>query len=175
MTAQAPTLAIKRPFGLVPADAWSEDRMEAMPLETVVELKCKRSRSVPQLNLYWAVLSEICKATDMWPSARHLHDLTLMDLEYRTLAQRLDGKKHWIADSIAFDKMKQEEFNTYTDRAFARLSEVVGYDVLQAYEEMRGSRYPGATSMSPPAPEKAGDGNPAISPQPLPASYEGAG
>ncbi len=139
VSASPPILAVKRPFGFAPADAMSEDRIADIPLDTFVELKPKRSRSLKQLNLYWAVLAEVVSATDAWATARHLHDAILMDLGYRTVVQRLDGKKYWIPDSIAFSNMKQEEFNLYTDKAFARLAEVVGFDPLEAYEELRGA------------------------------------
>lgn len=139
VSATPPILAVKRPFGFAPADAMSEDKIADIPLDTVVELKPKRSRSLKQLNLYWAVLAEVVSATDAWATARHLHDAILMDLGYRTVVQRLDGKKYWIPDSIAFSNMKQDEFNEYTDKAFARLAEVVGFDPLEAYEELRGA------------------------------------
>ena len=139
VAATPPILAVKRPFGFAPADAMSEDKIADIPLDTVVELKPKRSRSLKQLNLYWAVLAEVVTATDAWATARHLHDAILMDLGYRTVVQRLDGKKYWIPDSIAFSNMKQDEFNEYTDKAFARLAEVVGFDPLEAYEELRGA------------------------------------
>ena len=164
MVAQTPAvLAVKRPFGIVPADTLSEDKMAEMPIGTLIELKPKRGRSLPQMNLYWAVLAEVVKATDAWATSRHLHDAILMDLGYRSVIQRLDGKKYWIPDSIAFSNMKQDEFNEYTDKAFARLAEVVGFDPLAAYHELRGAH------SSSQAPATDGGAPPSSPSTPIPA------
>lgn len=131
---------IKKPFGLVPADSWSEEKFGEAPIGTRFAVKSTTSRSTEQLGLYWSVLKEVCNATDAYPTAQHLHAAIMEDLGYRHLVTLFSGEVKWERDSAAFDKMTQAEFNVYFEKAIARMNEFFGYDVLSAYEEMRGSK-----------------------------------
>ena len=148
MNTQAPAITfVKTSYGPRPADAISEAEYEKLPMGARVVLKPTKSRSIIQLGLYWSVLQEVVDATGKWATKEHLHDALLLDLGYRTVILRLDGKKYWVRDSAAFKAMAQAQFNEYTAKAYPRLSEVVGYDVLAHYEE----NFTGAASPRAPA------------------------
>jgi hypothetical protein len=73
----------------------------------------------------------VVKATNRWPSAEHLHDeLKLACGFYRKAANLATGEIMLIPDSTAFDKMTQDEWQTYMDQAMKLLSSECGYDPL---------------------------------------------
>lgn len=113
MNATPAITIVKRAVGPVPADSWSETKYDEAPLGTHFVLKATKSRSLKQMGLYFSILKEVCEATGAWVTPDHLHSAILMDLGYRSVVQRLDGKKYWVRDSASFSKMTQDDFNEY--------------------------------------------------------------
>lgn len=102
--------------------------LEAHPEGVDLEVNIKRRRSHPQLKKYWAGLSRIVKATEKWPTAKHLHDAIKLELGYVTPVYKFNGTRIYMPDSIALDEMDQAEFNEFFERATKLLIETFGID-----------------------------------------------
>lgn len=137
MATKPKILLQKTRTGLVPLDAYSAARIEGLPLGSEFSASATTKRANKQNGLYWSILREVIDATGLWSTEEHLHNLLKMDLGYRSLEMKMNGEKHWVPDSTAFNEMDQEKFDTYFKKAMARLSEVAGYDVLGPYNEMK--------------------------------------
>ena len=129
----------KTAHGLVPASAFDAERMALHAIGAQFDVKPLRARSNPQNRLYWQMLSrvvDITKLGDLYPTAPKLHDAALRDLGFVTVSYELaTGKPFVTRDSTAFNNMTADEFREYFDRAVARLSELVGSDVLAFAEQ----------------------------------------
>ena len=79
--------------GLVPVTAFDEEMLSAAPLDTEFELTSLKKRSWNQLRLYWAILTRVVEATELAPTAQHLHSLLKTDLGYVTIVVLFDGLK----------------------------------------------------------------------------------
>lgn len=92
------------------------------PREGYVEITVKKRRSSQQNRRYWAILRAVVDATECLPSAAHLHDAIKVDLGYTTPVYRMDGSVFFVPNSCAFDRMDQDEFNHFKDRAMALIA-----------------------------------------------------
>ena len=100
--------------------------------ETIFNLKSTKLRSNPQHNLYWSILRSVCKSTDKWPTETHLHyELKIACGYFNHRYSPLTDSIIRQVDSISFQKMTPQEFNEYFDKAMQKLSECVGYDVVE--------------------------------------------
>jgi hypothetical protein len=79
-------------------------------------------------------------ATDRWPTSHHLHEDLLITLGYWIKVVTLSGEIRLMRDSTAHDKMSDDEFAAYFNRAMAKLAEELGYDPLAEYEAKYGRR-----------------------------------
>ena len=102
--------------GYVPAD--DEARAQHAKLEpgSLMAGKIWRSRSLPQMRLYWAVVEHVAAATG-YDSAEILHLALKVRLGYYEAPRLPNGKVILCADSVAFDAMTQDEFQKYMDAA----------------------------------------------------------
>ncbi len=128
-------MLVKDRSGVTPASAYDAALMAEQPIGAQFEAKPMKARSLPQLRMYWAMLTNLVDATalgDRYPTPAKLHDAILRELGYVSVSYDLaSGKPYVTRDSTAFDKMTADEFRVFFDRATARLSEIVGADVLQ--------------------------------------------
>ena len=114
-----PTLQVfKRDGVLYPVTRYDAETIEEMPNDQLFDLKPTSKRSEQHHKKYFAVLNDVVKTTDKWPTSQHLHDDLKMLCGY------------YIPDSIAFTKMDQQEFSKFFDQAMGKLSEAIGYDPL---------------------------------------------
>lgn len=98
-----------------------------------------KERSNPQIKLYFGVLAAVVEATEIAPTAGHLHDQLVRFCGWvRPVLNVFTGKWEEERDSVAFDAMSPEEFNLYLDRALAKLSEVLGVDPLDLLPDREG-------------------------------------
>jgi hypothetical protein len=126
-----PPMAVKTEKGLRPARAWDAEALSADPMNTEYELVRVTRRKPKQHRTYWRALSLVVKSTDRWPTAEHLHDeLKLACGYYRKAANLATGEIMLIPDSTAFDKMKQEDWQQYMDRAMELIAQECGIDPL---------------------------------------------
>lgn len=122
----------KRGGQLLPITTYDAEEVEAAREGQLYDLVPVSDRSDPHHKLYWATLGEVVKATGAWASSAHLHDdLKMLCGYYRTVVNTASGALYYIPDSIAYQKMNQQEFAAYFDQAMAKLSQTIGYDPLQ--------------------------------------------
>lgn len=116
---------------LVPATPYDAEALDQAKVGAVFDLVPRqKARSNPQLRRYWLILKTIVDATEIAPTAEHLHERTMIQCGYATpVLDPWTGTFTLARDSIAFAAMTQAEFNAYADRAFAALDEALGIDV----------------------------------------------
>jgi hypothetical protein len=106
MKRERPSLIVRKTRrGLAPVSAVDEERLHGMALNTECEVKPLTKRSLPQLRLYWSILSRVVAATGIAPTAPHLNDLLKVHLGYCTTVYLLDKRKMLWPDSIALEAM----------------------------------------------------------------------
>jgi hypothetical protein len=124
--------------GIVPELAMDEAAMADVPFGKRLKISVSLPRNRKRDGLYWAVLREVCLATDRWPTSHHLHEDLLITLGYWIKVVTLSGEIRLMRDSTAHDKMSDDEFAAYFNRAMAKLAEELGYDPLAEYEAKYG-------------------------------------
>ena len=124
---------------LVPLTAFDAALISQMPRGRVYNLaRASSGRSNPQLRLYWSVLQAVVDATDITPTAEHLHDQLVRACGFvRPVLNVMTGAWEEQRDSIAFEAMNQDDANVYFDRALAKLGETLGIDPTELLEEGR--------------------------------------
>ena len=90
-----------------------------------LEAKVKERRSLPQNNLYWAVLQSVVDATGKWPTSEALHWALRMQLGYIEEIASIDGEILTRARSTAFGKMSGHDYRVYFDSSMTLLTEDV--------------------------------------------------
>jgi len=117
---------------LLPVSQYDAERMDDFADGTIFNIRSTKTRSNPHHNLYWSILRNVCKSTGKWPTETHLHnELKFACGYYKMNYSEITGTFLRHLDSISFDDMEQEEFNTYFEMAIAKLTEAIGYDPLQ--------------------------------------------
>ena len=113
---------------LVPADAWTAERLDAFPeRKDLKAATITQPRSLPFQGFYWVHLSEIVKATECAPTPEHLHKALLKITGYVTPVSNAEGRViELVVDSTAFDKMDQDAFFEYVEKAKKALAEHLG-------------------------------------------------
>ena len=132
MSEKPPIRVTKTASGFVPYDRFSEQEIAGLSRGTICKLAPFKGRSNPQLSWYWVVLAEAVEATGKWPTAKHLHDDLKLTLGYVRKAVNLNtGEIHLVPDSIAFDRMKADEFTAYLKQVDRLFSEKLGIDIKE--------------------------------------------
>ena len=110
----------KRDGYLVPITADDAILLEDYPKSQLFVIKPTAKRSNPMHNMYWAMLRKVCRATDRWPSVKHLHRQIKIINGYYTKVI-LNGDVYTVPDSISFENMPQDEFHMFFERAVLAL------------------------------------------------------
>lgn len=100
---------------LKPADAASDDLLRGLPGNKPLRVKITLDRSGPHHRQFRALLSVVAQATDRAPD--HLLAMIKIGTGYVEPVVMADGKLAYIPQSTAFDKMDQQQFKTFYDRA----------------------------------------------------------
>lgn len=124
--------------GIVPELAMDREAMDELPFGKRLKVSITYPRNRKRDGLYWAVLGEVCRATDRWPTKQHLHEDLLITLGYWVKVVTLSGEIRLMRDSTAHDKMTDHEFAGYFNRAMEKLAEELKFDPLAAYEAKYG-------------------------------------
>lgn len=132
--------AIRTDKGLVPEFAMDAEIMAELPFGKRLKLAITYPRNRKRDGLYWAILREVCRATDRWPTDKHLHEDLLITLGYWIKVVTLSGEIRLMRDSTAHDKMSDAEFAAYFNRAMQKLAEELQYDPLAEYEAKYGKQ-----------------------------------
>lgn len=120
---------------LAPVSAFDAETLSRFPAGTQFNVTSRTRRSSPQNRLYWETLGRVVEATGCYPTSEHLHRALKHSLGYVTVYSDLRGNPFIDVDSVAFDAMSQEAYQTYFDKAMELLNRLTGSDVLAFYAE----------------------------------------
>lgn len=114
---------------LMAISGFDAEALDAFPDGTEFDLTPKTKRSLPRNAAYWAGLGAAVKATDAWPTVKHLHDDLKRLCGYVDVYHNpLTGRDEVRVQSAAFDKMSEAEFRVYFQMAQMRFSQMMGFD-----------------------------------------------
>ncbi len=112
-------------YTLIPADDRAADAIGRMPEGEAIGVRIMRKRSLPQHNLFWAVLDHVARATKFENAGRLLVALKIRLGRYDLLAMP-NGRVVPVPQSISFGEMTQDEFQQFFDEAISLIcSEVL--------------------------------------------------
>jgi len=112
-------------FTLIPVDDRAIDAIGKVPLGEAFGIRIMRERSLPQHNLFWAVLDHVGRATKFENAERLLVALKIRLGRY-DLMKMPNGQVVPVPNSISFGAMTQGEFQTFMDDAIGLIcSEVL--------------------------------------------------
>ena len=110
---------------LEPQSARCRERIEKRMKDGRGQIRAEvaRIRSVKQLNLYWPWIREVALNSGTNLSEKLLHGMLLLACGYSEPYITIEGDIHMMPSSIAIDKMNQDEFDDYFERAQKIVSE----------------------------------------------------
>ncbi|MDT8329058.1 MAG: hypothetical protein RQ750_17080 [Roseovarius sp.] len=128
-----PAILIQKcPDGLRPYDRISEEQIADMVNGQVLTCKPRKGRTLPRNGAYWAGLNAAVKATDAWPTAKHLHDDLKRLCGYLSVYHNpLTGRDEVRVQSTAFDAMPESEFAAYFRLAQMKFIAAMGFDAWE--------------------------------------------
>lgn len=114
---------------LQPVGAYDAEVLDSALPGSEFELAAISKRYPPRNAAYWAGLGAAVKATDAWPTSKHLHDdLKRLCGYVDWYLNPLTGREEMRVQSAAFDKMNEAEFRAYFQLAQMRFAEKMGFD-----------------------------------------------
>ncbi len=120
MTERPAILMRRSGDNLMPCSVMDSEAVREFDSGKAVRVKITQPRNVGQHRLYFAALKLVHENLDDPPSIDKLHDAVKVRLGYCSVMKFKGGGEVTIPDSIAFDRMKQPEFNKFF-AAFCRL------------------------------------------------------
>lgn len=91
-----------------------------------IKVTLHTGRSPSRLRFYWQMLGKLVAATDCAPNAEALHSVIKLDLGYAMPVRLKNGMTVLVPGSIAFDRMTEEEFGNFLERAIAWIAQNYG-------------------------------------------------
>lgn len=91
-----------------------------------IKVTLHTGRSPSRLRFYWQMLGKLVDATDCAPNAEALHSVIKLDLGYATPVRLKNGMTCLVPGSIAFDRMTEQEFANFLERAIKWVAENYG-------------------------------------------------
>ncbi|WP_298962478.1 hypothetical protein [uncultured Methylobacterium sp.] len=91
----------------------------------MVRASLAQVRSLPQLRLYWPWIRKVIENSPINLSEKLLHGMLLVACGYSEPFMTIEGDIQMMPSSIAFESMKQEEFDDYFERAQKIVSEKI--------------------------------------------------
>jgi len=133
MADRAPRPIVKLNGGrLAPVSAWDAEELSAFPDGMTFDMHPRNKRTLPLHRTYWQALSKAVEATGRWQSREALHTALKVAMGLVEPIYDLKGNVTGMQPhSTAFAAMDQNQFKAYFDGAMGKLSEAVGYDVLE--------------------------------------------
>jgi hypothetical protein len=140
----ATTLLLKR-FGpaLYAADGLAEADVRSLPTDKPLKAVLTRSRSRPQLRLYFAMLQLVVENLEQPISRDVLHEWVKIRCGIVEPVKLKSGAVEMVPGSVAFEAMDQTQFNAFFEHAAELLCEhiIPGLEkpaLLQRAREMLG-------------------------------------
>lgn len=128
---------------LVPCARLDEEALEEFPEGKDLNVTITRSRSQRQHRFFWALLQKICVNHDTYQKAEQLLLWLKVRLGYVEEMRFHNETVWWVAKSISFNSMGQDEFKKFFDASLdVIVAEVIpGLDtkhLIREVEEMVG-------------------------------------
>jgi hypothetical protein len=111
-----------------PASGFDAEQLQAFPAGTRFLAEPTPRLSDPVRRKYWATLNDVVKATGIRPTSEALHEAMKWLLSRVDVTYDLIGRPRLVTQSMA--AWNDAEMSAYFDEAMAKLSELVGFDVL---------------------------------------------
>lgn len=114
----AATIFLKRQMGaLRAADRESQDALDAIPSGVVVRAVISRPRNLKHMRKFFALLNAVFPHQDEYATLEKLRKAVICATGFAETVTLPDGRLMLVADSIAFDKMEQPEFDAFYEKA----------------------------------------------------------
>lgn len=132
MDKEPPILLQKCPGGFLPYGAHSQTMCDDLVTGQVLTCTPRKGRTLPRNAAYWVGLQKAVKATDAWPTPKHLHeDLKRLCGYVDYYHNPLTGRDEIRVQSAAFDKMDESSFAAYFRLAQLRFVSIMKFDPWQ--------------------------------------------
>lgn len=126
MSKERPPIFVQRRGAfLVPQAPIDGELLEAFPAGKPLRVAITQPRSVPQMRLYWSMLRLVADNLDSEVTTEALHSWIKMRCGVTAAIPLRSGQVEYVPGSIAFDKMDQDQFGRFFDRATELLVEHV--------------------------------------------------
>jgi len=110
---------------LEPCSLVDEEALQEFPAEKDLSVTISRTRSTKQHRFFWAILNKICENHEEYRRAEQLLLWLKIRLGYVEEVRFHDDKIWWVAQSISFNAMDQEEFRKFFHAALDVIVEEV--------------------------------------------------
>lgn len=125
-TETAPIYVIRYGDKLVGEMQADRDAIERFKSGERIRVDMRTGRSPARLRFYWQLLNRLIDATDCAPNSEALHSVIKLDLGHATPVRLRNGMTVLVPSSIAFDKMTEQDFETYLNRAIEWIGQSFG-------------------------------------------------
>jgi len=115
----------RRGSKLEPCSLVDEEALQEFPAEKDLSVTISRTRSTKQHRFFWAILNKICENHAEYRRAEQLLLWLKIRLGYVEEVRFHDDKIWWVAQSISFNAMDQEEFRKFFHAALDVIVEEV--------------------------------------------------
>jgi O-acetyl-ADP-ribose deacetylase (regulator of RNase III) len=110
--------------GLTPDDDAARDALRRVQIGEIVRVDVQRPRSHKNLRRWWALCNLITQNSDTIKSPEQAHDLLKIMAGHCThIVSQSTGEVYQIADSIAFGRISEDEFQDVWQRAVKAVTE----------------------------------------------------
>ena len=103
----------RRGSKLEPCSLVDEEALQEFPTEKDLSVTISRTRSTKQHRFFWAILNKICENHAEYRRAEQLLLWLKIRLGYVEEVRFHDDQVWWVAQSISFNAMDQEEFRKF--------------------------------------------------------------
>lgn len=100
---------------LVPCSLMDEEALMEFPADKDLVAQLHRPRSTKQHRFFMGLLRLVCDNSDFYRRPEQLLLWLKVRLGYVEEVRFHDDKVHWVARSISFNSMKQDEFRRFFD------------------------------------------------------------
>ncbi len=113
----AEMLMRKMPGRLVPTRLPDEEVINGLKNGELLKVRFSRPRNLRHHNKFWKLLDVVASNSDHYETAEELCDVLKIKLGIAEKRIQQDGNVYYKLGSIAFNKMDQDEFPSFTNVA----------------------------------------------------------